>query len=136
MARTLHVTLTTPEEKVFEGDATWVVVPAIDGELGILPRHAPLVGQLGYGELRVEVVGGGKERFFLQGGFLQVLEDNVSVLAETAVHAASLQVQSEEAALRDVVSRSPGRASFDEREAHQRALAVAKVRVRLAQRGG
>ena len=70
----------SPERVVFEGEVSLVVAPAFDGEVGILPRHAPMVTLLGRGELRLESVGSGEgagtRRFTVQGGFLQVA-DNV-----------------------------------------------------------
>ena len=66
----LECVLTSPEELVFEGKVRSVVVPATDGEMGILPRHAPLIGALSYGELRIEKEDGQKAHYFVQdGGF-------------------------------------------------------------------
>ena len=77
----LHVSVISPEAALFEGDATSVVVPAFDGELGILTGHAPLMTLLGKGELRVESEAGGR-RFAIEGGFLQIVNDQVRVVTE------------------------------------------------------
>ena len=76
----LKVSVISPEASLFEGDATSVVAPAFDGEVGILTGHAPMMTLLGKGELRVE--GGSARRFTIEGGFLQVVNDHVRVVTE------------------------------------------------------
>lgn len=83
MAEPLTVSVISPERTIYEGQADLVVAPAWDGEVGILPRHAPMVTLLGSGDLRVRR-GGIEERFFVSGGFLQVADDVVTVLSERA----------------------------------------------------
>ena len=79
----MHVRIISPEESVYDGDADTVVAPAFDGQIGILPRHAPLMTLLGEGPLTLKT--GGSERLFdVRGGFLQVVNDTVSVVAEHA----------------------------------------------------
>jgi F-type H+-transporting ATPase subunit epsilon len=77
----LHVSVISPEASLFEGDATSVVAPAFDGEVGILTGHAPLMTLLGTGELRIDG-GGSSRRFTIEGGFLQVVNDQVRVVTE------------------------------------------------------
>lgn len=77
----MRVTVISPESAVFDGEANAVVAPAYDGELGILENHAPLMTVLGTGTLTVRT-GGGARRFHVQGGFLQVVQNSVRVLAE------------------------------------------------------
>ena len=79
----LSVALITPQATVYEGEADMVVVPAWDGEVGILRGHAPMMALLGKGEMRV-TRDGAEETFFVSGGFIQVADDVVSVLSETA----------------------------------------------------
>lgn len=79
----LKVSVITPESTIFEGEADMVVAPAWDGEVGILRGHAPMMTLLGTGQLRV-TRGGSEEHFQLGGGFLQVADDVVTVLSETA----------------------------------------------------
>lgn len=83
-ASALKVAVISPESTVFEGDATQVVAPAWDGEVGVLRGHAPMLVLLGQGELRVTTTGGSVERFRVAGGFLQVADDIVTVLSEQA----------------------------------------------------
>ena len=81
----LHCVITSPEGLIFAGNARSVVVPAVDGELGILPRHAPLIGALGRGIVRIqEADASTNSRFFVSGGFLQILKNEVTILATEA----------------------------------------------------
>ena len=79
----LTVSVISPERVLYEGDATSVVAPAYDGEVGILTDHAPMMTLLGRGTLRVEG-SGGTQRYSVQGGFLQVLDNKVRVVTEHA----------------------------------------------------
>lgn len=83
MAGTLQVSVISPEQVLFEGPASSVTAPAFDGEMGILPMHAPLMTLLGNGTLRIESSGGVKQ-FRVSGGFLQVVDDTVRVVTEEA----------------------------------------------------
>jgi F-type H+-transporting ATPase subunit epsilon len=78
----LNVSVISPEAVLFEGTADSVVAPAFDGEVGILTGHAPMMTLLGAGELRLGT--GGGQRFRVQGGFLQVVDDQVRVVTEHA----------------------------------------------------
>jgi len=80
----LKVSVISPEALLFEGEATSVVAPAFDGSLGILTGHAPMVTLLGTGELRLEGAGADGKRFTVDGGFLQVEDNNVRVVTEKA----------------------------------------------------
>jgi len=77
----MHVTVISPEAAVFDGEASAVVAPAYDGEVGILPRHAPFMTLLGRGRLVVRA-GDGERTFAVDGGFLQVVNNTVRVVAE------------------------------------------------------
>lgn len=79
--RALKVSVISPEATLFEGSAASLVAPAFDGEVGILPSHAPMVTTLGTGVLRI---GDGETSFRVQGGFLQVVDDVVRVVTEHA----------------------------------------------------
>ena len=79
----MRVTVISPERAVFEGEAEAVVAPAFDGEVGILPRHAPFMTLLGQGRLRIRQ-GGAARQFELRGGFLQVTGNVVRIVAEHA----------------------------------------------------
>lgn len=77
----MQVTVISPESSMFDGEADSVVAPAYDGEVGILPHHAPLMTLLGEGILVVRQ-GGASHRFQVRGGFLQVVDNRVRVVAE------------------------------------------------------
>jgi F-type H+-transporting ATPase subunit epsilon len=79
----LKVSVISPERVLYEGAARGVIAPAFDGEVGILPMHAPLMTLLGRGVLRVDTAGG-EQRFQVDGGFLQVVDDAVRVVTEQA----------------------------------------------------
>jgi F-type H+-transporting ATPase subunit epsilon len=79
----LRVSVLSPEQAVYEGPATQVIAPAYHGQLGILRGHAPLMALLGEGELRVDN-GGQTLKFNVSGGFLQVIDDTVTVMSERA----------------------------------------------------
>ena len=89
MSDSLKVSVISPERVLFEGTARGVIAPAFDGEMGILPMHAPLMTLLGKGTLRLDTAGGEK-RFGIEGGFLQIIDDQVRVVTEhaTAIAAA------------------------------------------------
>lgn len=79
----LRVSVISPEASLFEGEANSVVVPAFDGEVGILTGHAPMMTLLGKGELRIEGAAG--KKFAIEGGFLQVLGNHVRVVTERGI---------------------------------------------------
>ena len=79
----LKVFVISPESILYEGEARMVVAPAYDGEVGILENHAPMMTLLGKGELRLSG-SGSDQRFNVEGGFLQVVENNVRVVTERA----------------------------------------------------
>jgi F-type H+-transporting ATPase subunit epsilon len=131
----LHLEIVTPERRAFEGDVDEVIVPGSEGEMGILPHHAPLISMLGQGVLRLKR-GGQEQEFAIFGGFLQVRPDRVVVLAETADLASEIDLERAERARREATHVLEG--GFVEpadlanaRAALQRAL----IRIRVAERG-
>lgn len=79
----MKVSVISPDRTIYEGEADSIVVPAWDGKLGVMPGHAPMLVLLGEGEMRV-TLNGNDERFHINGGFLQVVDDVVTVLSEHA----------------------------------------------------
>ena len=130
----LLLEIVTPERQAFSEQVDSVVCPGIEGELGILPHHAPLLTTLGFGELRIRR--GGEEEFFaIAGGFLQVRPDKVVVMAETADMASEIDVDKALEARREAEQALAE--GFDEpadlaraRASLQRAL----LRIRVAER--
>jgi F-type H+-transporting ATPase subunit epsilon len=94
--RTLKLSVVTPEKSLFDEEAEAVTVPAWDGEIGILPGHARLLAKLGLGELRMTLVGGRAEALFIEGGFVQVADDRVTVLTDSACHLQDIDVNEAE----------------------------------------
>ncbi len=90
MANTIHVDIVSAEGELFSGEASMVFVPGSQGELGIAPRHAPLLTTLKPGEVRVQTPSGEEHGFYVGGGALEVQPKCVSVLADTAVRAHDL----------------------------------------------
>jgi F-type H+-transporting ATPase subunit epsilon len=84
--------IVTPEKRVYADDVDFATLPGSEGELGVLPHHAPLISILGAGEMRVRK-GGVEESFVIIGGFVQVLPDKVVVMAETADLAAEIDLE-------------------------------------------
>ena len=86
MVNTIHVDVVSAEEQIYSGEAEFVVLPGMEGELGIYPRHTPLLTQIKPGAVRIKVPGQAEEEFvFVQGGFLEVQPTTVTVLADTAI---------------------------------------------------
>ena len=86
MANTIHVDVVSAEESIFSGEAKFVALPGENGELGILPRHTPLITRIKPGAVRIERADNGEEEFvFVAGGILEVQPGAVTVLADTAI---------------------------------------------------
>ena len=86
MANTIHVDVVSAEQQIFSGEAEFVVLPGEAGELGIYPRHTPLITRIKPGAVRIKPAGGGEENLiFVAGGILEVQPTMVTVLADTAI---------------------------------------------------
>ncbi len=121
------------ERSLFEGDVEFLVANGADGELGVLANHAPLMTILKPGPLKIqETIGGEEEVLFVGGGFLEVLPDRVTVLADVAEHAAEISVERAEEARRRAQERLAGTLTTAEEVEFQQALAMAEARLRLA----
>jgi F-type H+-transporting ATPase subunit epsilon len=91
MVHTIHVDVVSAEEQIFSGEAEFVILPGVLGELGIYPRHTPLLTAIKPGALRVKLPDQDREELvFVQGGFLEVQPNRVTVLADTAIRAKDL----------------------------------------------
>ena len=89
-AHTIHVDIVSAEGEIFSGEATMFFAPASQGDLGIAPRHAPLLTMLKPGEVRVQTPDGKEQHFFVGGGALEVQPTKITVLADTAARAADI----------------------------------------------
>jgi F-type H+-transporting ATPase subunit epsilon len=121
------------ERSLFEGDVEFIIANGADGELGVLARHAPLMTILKPGSLRIqETIGGPEQLLFVGGGFLEVLPDRVTVLADVAEHADEISIEKAEEARRRAQERLAGTLTTAEETEFQNALAMAEARLRLA----
>ncbi|MFZ3026183.1 F0F1 ATP synthase subunit epsilon [Rhodoferax sp.] len=87
---TIHVDVVSAEESIFSGEARFVALPGEAGELGIYPRHTPLITRIRAGSVRIQRADGGEEFVFVAGGILEVQPDCVTVLSDTAVRGKDL----------------------------------------------
>jgi F-type H+-transporting ATPase subunit epsilon len=136
---TMHVEVVTAERELYSGEADIVIAPGTEGELGILPRHAALLTTLKVGEMLIRL-GGAEEPLFVSGGFLEVSNNTVTVLAETAERAEEIDQARAEAARRRAQERLAQAQSDIERADLEGALERAVARLRIAElarrRGG
>jgi F-type H+-transporting ATPase subunit epsilon len=125
MANTLHIDVVSAEESIYSGEAEFVVLPGEAGELGIYPRHAPLITRIRPGEVRIKPAGGGDEELiFVAGGILEVQPTVVTVLADTAIRAHDL----DEAKAQEAMKRA--QEAMQDRTPR---LEIAKAQAELAQ---
>ncbi len=126
MTSTLHVDVVSAEEQIYSGEAEFVVLPGIMGELGIYPRHAPLLTEIRPGAVRIQPAGGGNEELvFVQGGFLEVQPHVVTVLADTAVRAKDLDEAKAQEAKRAAEEAMQNKTSKEEIAKAEAELSVA-----------
>lgn len=130
---TFRLEIVTAERLVYSEDVSILVAPGIDGELGILPHHAPLLTVLKPGEIRV--VRDGEESYMaVSGGFLEVLGNKVTILADTAEHAGEIDVQRAEAALKQAQEAVATKAADQDLERALAAIRRSQARLKVAQR--
>ena len=131
----LLLEIVTPERLAYSDTVDAVNLPGIEGELGVLPHHAPLVSMLGVGELRIRK-GGAEESFAIVGGFLQVRPDRVVVMAETADLASDIDLEKAQEARRDAerALENAGPTDAVDLAAARAQLQQALLRIRVAER--
>ncbi len=98
MANTIHVDVVSAEESIFSGEARFVALPGESGELGVYPRHTPLITRIRPGSVRIEMADGSEEFVFVAGGILEIQPDCVTVLSDTAVRGKDLDEEKASAA--------------------------------------
>jgi F-type H+-transporting ATPase subunit epsilon len=129
-ARSVQCVVVTPERAVLDTACDFVALPMYDGELGVLPGRAPLIGRLGYGELRT-VTGRETHRYFVDGGFAQVRDNVVTVLTPRALKAEEMNVSGAQDALD--AAQAPGKTP-EEQDKQLRAQARARALLRVARK--
>jgi F-type H+-transporting ATPase subunit epsilon len=95
---TIHVDVVSAEELIFSGEARFVALPGEVGELGVYPRHTPLITRVKAGSVRIELADGGEEFVFVAGGIIEVQPDSVTVLSDTAIRGKDLDEERANAA--------------------------------------
>jgi len=131
---TILLEIVTPERLAYSDEVDAVVLPGSEGEIGVLPHHAPLVSTLGVGELRIRK-GGTEESFAIVGGFLQVRPDKVVVMAETADMASEIDLEKAQEARREAErALESGYSEGADLALARAALQQALLRIRVAER--
>ena len=130
---TMQFEMVTAERLLFSGEVDSVVAPGTAGELGILPHHAPLLTTLRPGELRI-MQGGQEQSIAVTGGFLEVLDNRVTILADAAEQADEIVLERAEEAMRRAEERIASRDADMDLEQALGALRRAQVRVAVARR--
>ena len=129
--KSLKCVVVTPEKAVLDTAADFVAVPMYDGELGVLPGRQALIGRLGYGELRT-VEGPRTRRYYIDGGFVQVRRDVVTLLTARAIPAEELKAAAAEAALQEALKPA---LTPESQEAHFKDQERARAQLRIIHKG-
>ena len=129
--KSLQVVVVTPERTVVDDRADFVALPLFDGELGVLPGRAPLIGRLGYGELRTKQ-GDTVQRYYVDGGFAQVRDNLVTVLTSRALKTEAIEPDAARAELKQAQEKlAHGDQEFAEK---QKAVARGRAMLRVSKR--
>ncbi len=126
--KTFQCTVITPERQVLDCQAAFVAIPAHDGEIGIMSHRAPLMCELGIGVMRVESEGR-TQRFFVDGGFAQVVHNRVAILTEKAFASDEVDVAESKQALQDAIAMTGTTA--EAQEERRKAIARASARIKV-----
>lgn len=129
----IQCVVVTPEKTLFDEAVDFVALPLSDGELGVLPGRSPIIGRLGFGELRTQT-GGTTRRYFVDGGFAQIRDDVVTLLTNRAIPAEKVDAASASKELEAAQGR-PTPTEHDQAE-KQKAVARARAQLRVAAREG
>jgi F-type H+-transporting ATPase subunit epsilon len=130
MANTIQVDVVSAEEQIYSGEAEFVVLPGVMGELGIYPRHTPLLTQIKPGAVRIKVPNQTEEELvFVQGGFLEVQPHRVTVLADTAIRAKDLDEASALESRKAALERMQNKTSKEEIATAEAELSVAVAQI-------
>ncbi len=127
----LSVIVVTPEQTVLEAEADFLALPLFDGEIGILPGRAPLIGRLGFGEMRLRQ-GGTTSTYYVDGGFVQVVQDVVSVMTSRSLLASRIDVAAAEKQLAEEVNKAAP--TEEEQAIKTRLVTQARALIRTAQK--
>lgn len=129
---TMQIAVVTGEREIYRGEAEMVIAPGTEGQLGILPHHAALLTALKPGEMRIKL-GGAEDSLFISGGFLEVYDNTVTVLADAAEHADEIDQSRAEAARRQAQEHLTETQDDSERAALLMELERASARLRIVE---
>ena len=122
----------TPEETAVEEAVTFVALPLYDGEIGVSANHAPLIGRMGYGELRLKCTNGDTLVYYVDGGFVQIADNVVSVMTNRAIAAKGLETDAVATSLEEAKSM---KANSDETfEARDKAVTQYRAQLRVSKK--
>lgn len=127
-SKTVRCVIVTPERAVLDKAVDFVAVPMYDGELGVLPGRAPLIGRLGFGELRT-ITNHHVDRYFVDGGFVQIRDNVVTVLTPQAIPAAEIKPEQAEQALKAAMTPTT---TEEAQEAQMKSQQRARAQLRIA----
>ena len=134
MSQTIRVDIVSAEAEIFSGDATMVIATGELGELGITPRHAPLITRLKPGHVDVVLASGERQQFYVSGGILEVQPQVVTVLADTAARASDLDESSAQRAKKEAEEALANRSDAMEIAEAQTKLAEAMAQLQALER--
>ncbi len=132
MAMKLNCNVLTPERQIYEGQVDFAVVQAYDGEMGFLYNHAPLISELGTGEIRLRS-GDSAEYFYVDGGFVEIKNNSLIILAQQAVSKQDLKPEELESRIKEITAL-PKPETFEERLNIDIELKKLKARLKIAKR--
>ncbi|MEM9941606.1 MAG: ATP synthase F1 subunit epsilon [Planctomycetota bacterium] len=129
----LRITIVTPETTTLDAEVDGVTVPMFDGAAGILPGHAPMIGRLGPGELKT-TAGSTVDRFYVDGGFVQIEEDSISVLTGKSIPVNEIDLSAAKTALEEAEKMEAGNGELA--AIRLKAINQAKAQIRLVENKG
>ena len=132
MPNTLYVEIVAPDKRVFQGEAQGIRAPGVQGSFEVLYNHAPMIAAMGVGPLFVTLPSGDKITYATSGGFLEVIGNVVTLLAETAEPASEIDIDRARAAEERARKRLAASTSAEERQRAEQALERARNRARIA----
>jgi F-type H+-transporting ATPase subunit epsilon len=127
----LQCIVVTPEKTVLAAEAHFVALPLFDGEIGVAPGHSPMIGRLGCGELRLDT-GEGIDRYYIEGGFVELINDKISLLTNRALPASEVDELAAREAL--VAAREKPAHSPELMAIRDRAVTQARAQIQVAKR--
>ena len=128
----MHCIVVTPDKTVVEQEANFVAFPLYDGEYGVLKGHSPMVGRLGAGELRIKTPGGTTESYFVDGGFVEVLDDEISLLTTRAYLTSEINPVEVQQEMNDILAKPA--ITAEHVKLREETLTACRVQLRLAKK--